>query len=84
LRTYYYKTAVIAGNWNIFTGEFSSISDATSGVWDIDKAGDTAGNIRGSGTDIAANPTLDSPGRLTYQDGSPNPTNDAYSARYNW
>lgn len=84
VRTYYYKTAVVAGNWNVFTGAFSSISNATSGVYDIDKAGDTAATVRASGTDVAANTTQDSPGRLTYRDGSPNPTNGAYGARYNW
>ena len=84
VRTYYYKTAVVAGNWNVFTGAFSSISNATSGVYDIDKAGDTAATVRGWGTDVAANTTQDSPGRLTYRDGSANPTNGAYGARYNW
>ena len=84
LRTYYYKTAVVACNWNIFTGAFSSISNATSGVYDITRAGDTAGNMRASGTDIAANPTQDIPGRITYRDGSPNPIQSGYGPRYNW
>lgn len=84
LRTYYYKTAVQAGNWNVFTAEFSSISNAASGIYDITRAGDTAGNMRVSGTDVAANPSQDYPGTLTYRDGSPNPTNDFYKARNNW
>ena len=84
LRTYYYKTAVQAGNWNVFTAAFSSISNATSGIYDITRAGDTAGNMRASGTDVAANPSQDYPGTLTYRDGSPNPTNDFYQARNNW
>ncbi len=85
VRTYYYKTAVVAGNWNEFTGAFSSgPSNGTAGVYDIDKAGDTSATVRASGTDIAANTTSDSPGRITYQDGSPTPTNGAYGARHNW
>ena len=84
LRTYYYKTAVQAGNWNVFTAEFSSISNAASGIYDITRAGDTAGNMRVSGTDVAANPSQAYPGTLTYRDGSPNPTNDFYPARTNW
>ena len=85
LRTYYYKTAVVAGNWNIFNGTFSSgPSNAASGAYDITRAGDTAGSMRASGTDVAANPSQAYPGTLTYQDGSPNPTNDFYKARNNW
>ena len=85
LRTYYYKTAVVAGNWNEFTGAFSSgPSNAASGVYDITRAGDTSATMRASGTDIAANPSQDYPGTLTYRDGSPTPTNDFYKARNNW
>ena len=85
VRTYYYKTAVVAGNWNEFSGAFSSgPSNGTAGVYDIDKAGDTSATVRASGTDIAANTTSDSPGRITYRDGSPTPTNGAYGARHNW
>ncbi len=84
LRTYYYKTAVRAGNWNVFTASFSSIDNATSGVYDITREGDTAGTMRASGTDVAANPSQNFPGTLTYRDGSPNPTNDFYQARNNW
>ena len=84
VRTYYYKTAVVAGNWNVFDGTFSAISNAASGIYDITRAGDTAGNMRASGTDVAANPSQDYPGTLTYRDGSPNPTNDFYQARNNW
>ena len=63
---------------------FSSVSNADSGVYDITRAGDTAGNMRASGTDVAANPSQPYPGTLTYQDGSPTPTNDFYPARTNW
>ena len=84
LRTYFYKTAVVAGNWNEFNGTFSSISNAVSGYYDIDKAIDTAATGRSAGTDVAANPSQAYPGTLTYRDGSPNPTNDFYQARNNW
>ena len=84
VRTYYYKTDVVAGNWNVFTGAFSSVTNSAIGVYDIDKAGDSAANVRASGTDIATTTSSDSPGRLTYRDGSPDPTNGAYGARHNW
>ena len=85
LRTYYYKTAVKAGNWNVFTGAFSSISNTTvSGVWNIDVGVENTSTMRASGTDVAANPSQAYPGTLTYRDGSPNPTNDFYKARNNW
>ena len=84
VKTYYYKTAVVAGNWNIFNGTFSSISNADSGAYNINGAVDNAGTMRGSGTDVSANPSQPYPGILTYRDGSPNPTNDFYQARNNW
>ena len=85
LRTYYYKTAVKAGNWNVFTGAFSSISNTTvSGVWNLDGQVENTSTMRASGTDVAANPSQAYPGTLTYRDGSPNPTNDFYQARNNW
>lgn len=85
LRTYYYKTAVRNGNWNVFTGAFSSISNTTvSGVWNISASVENTSTMRASGTDIAANPTQDIPGRLTYRDGSPNPIQSGYGPRYNW
>ena len=85
LRTYYYKTAVKAGNWNVFTGAFSSISNTTvSGVWNIAEGVENTSTMRASGTDVAANPSQAYPGTLTYQDGSPNPTNAFYKARNNW
>ena len=84
VKTYFYKTAVVAGNWNIFNGTFSSISNAVSGAYNINGAVDNAGNMRSSGTDVSANPSQAYPGILTYRDGSPNPTNDFYQARNNW
>ena len=57
LRTYFYKTAVVAGNWNVFNGTFSSVSSSVSGAWDIAASADDAAGIRTAGTDIAANTT---------------------------
>ena len=54
LRTYFYKTAVVAGNWNVFNGTFSSISNAVSGAYNIDGAVDNAGTMRASGTDVCS------------------------------
>ena len=84
VRTYFYKTAVVAGNWNVFDGTFSSITNVVSGAWDIAASTDDAADIRAAGTDITANPTQDAPGQLTYRNVSPNPINDDYNARYNW
>ena len=85
LRTYYYKTAVQAGNWNVFTGAFSSITTGiASGAWNIAASVENTSTMRASGTDVAANPTQDIPGRITYRDGSPNPVNSGYGPRYNW
>ncbi len=85
IRTYYYKTAVKQGFWNIFNGEFSLMENtAVSGAWNIDVGVENTSTLRASGTDVAANPSRDYPGALTYRDGSPNPTNDFYQARNNW
>ena len=86
LRTYYYKTAVRNNYWNEFSGAWETAvpSNASSGAWNIDVGVDNAGTMRASGTDVAANPSSTYPGTLTYRDGSPNPTNDFYPARYNW
>ena len=86
LRTYYYKFAVRNNYWNEFNGtwETSVPSNASSGAWNIDNEVDNAGTMRASGVDVAANPSQSQPGRLTFQQGSPNPVNTGYAARYNW
>ena len=84
MRTYFYKTAVRAGNWNVFTGAFSSVTNAVSGAYNITTEVDNAAGMRAAKTDVAANPSQDYPGALTYRDGSPNPTNTFYKARTNW
>ena len=85
LRTYYYKVAVTQGNWNIFNGTFSSISNsAVSGAYNISLTADSAGGMRASGTDVAANPTQNAPGRLVIRDGSATPVQTGYQPRNNW
>ena len=84
LRTYFYKTAVVAGNWNEFNGTFSSVSSSVSGAWDIAASADDAAGIRTAGTDIAANTTQNIPGRMTYRDGSATPIQSGYGARHLW
>jgi len=84
-RQYFYKTAVRNGGWNIFSGVFSpAVTSSYSGVWNIDAGVDNSATMRTSGTDVAAYPTLNVPGRLTYMQGGPNPTGASYGARYNW
>jgi len=85
LRTFFLKTAVRAGNWNVFTGAFSSgPTSAVSGAWDIAASADDAADMRAAGTDAAANPTQDAPGQVVFRDGSPNPVQTGYGPRYNW
>ena len=85
LRTYYYKVAVKQGNWNVFNGSFSSISNsAVSGVWAIGTQVENTSTMKASGTDVAANPSQSQPGRIVITDGSPNPTQTGYQPRYNW
>ena len=85
LRSFYYKTSVRAGAWNIFSGVFDpAVVTEYLGAWNISAGVDNSQTLRASGTDVAANPTQDAPGRLTYQDGNPDPVNKSYPARYNW
>jgi hypothetical protein len=83
-----YKTSVVAGNWNVFSGAFSPALTVTdAGGWDIGANGigvDNSSNLRGSGTDTAANPTPAIPGRLTYMYGAFLPSGATYSAKTNW
>jgi hypothetical protein len=68
LRTFRVATAIRAGYWNVYTGEWST--QPTS-----------ANDISDWGTDQAANPSYSVPGELVYLDGSPNPILDDYEAR---
>ncbi len=66
LRTRRLTTAIRAGQWNIFTGQFSPAPTV---------AVDTLA------TDSAATPTRTAPGDLVYKTGKPNPVVDAYKAK---
>ena len=79
------KTSVRAGAWNIFSGVFDpAVVTEYLGAWNISAGVDNSQTLRASGTDVAANPSQSAPGRLTYQDGNPDPVNKSYPARYNW
>ena len=81
-----YKTGIKAGNWNEFTGKWSSDpAVAYSGGWNNASSVDNAATLKASGTDIAANPTQADPGRLTFSVGSGNvPSTQSYATRYLW
>jgi hypothetical protein len=66
LRSYRQTTAIRAGNFNIYTGQFSSAPTV---------AVDTLA------TDNAASPTRSAPGQLTYKTGKYVPVNDDYKAK---
>ncbi len=59
-------SAIRAGAWNAYSGEFSPA---------------VTGELTDFGVDEAANPTRSVPGELAYMDGSPNPTTDEYSKK---
>ena len=84
-RQFFYKTAVRNGGWNIFSGVFSpAVTSSYSGVWNISAGVDNSATMRTSGTDVAAYPTQDVPGRLTFMYGNPTPSGSLYNPRYNW
>ena len=83
-----YKTAVRAGNWNEYTGTWSSDPTvANTGGYDIANGVDLSPTLKASGVDHAANPSSARPGELTAfsASGTPNaPTNLDYKPRYLW
>ena len=84
MRSINYKTSVIAGNWNIFSGAFSpALSVTEAGGWSIADGVDQSSDLRGSGTDVAANPTQLIPGKLRFYIGSGAEAAN-YSAKTNW
>jgi len=87
-REYFYKTAVVNGQWNIFSGVFDpAVTSAYSGAWNISASVDNANTLRASGTDIAAGLGHRSglaPGLLTFMYGNPLASGTTYSARTNW
>ncbi len=88
VRNRLYKTAVRAGNWNEYTGTWSSDPTvANTGGYDIANGVDLSPTLKASGVDHAANPSSARPGELTAfsASGTPNaPTNLDYKPRYLW
>ena len=66
LRTRRLTTAIRAGQWNIYTGQFSPAPTVA---------------VDSLATDSAATPTRSAPGDLVYKTGKPNPVVDAYKAK---
>lgn len=58
------STAFRNGNFNLYTGKYSSVTTATDSL----------------GSDVAANPTGSNPGRLVYQLSKPKPVSTSYKA----
>jgi len=81
-----YKQAIVANKWNEYSGAWDSSFpvNAVSGAWNISSSVDNAASMSASGTDVAGNPSSDVPGKLTFLDGSPNPTNQGYAKKTNW
>ena len=80
-----YKTSIVSGNWNIFSGTFSpALLVQDLGAWDIAASTDDSSSLRSNATDTAANPTPAIPGRLTYMYGAIAPSGATYSPRTNW
>ena len=77
-----------AGNWNEYTGTWSSDpTGANTGGYDIANGVDLSPTLKASGVDHAANPSSARPGELTAfsASGTPNaPTNLDYKPRYLW
>lgn len=85
IRTYYYKTAVVNGQWNIFSGVFDpAVTNALAGAWNISGSAENAGTMIPDKTDTTANPTMDAPGQLTFMYGNPLASGATYKPRYNW
>jgi|TARA_R110000744_G_scaffold4455_1_gene16088 hypothetical protein len=87
IRVRLYKTQVKAGNWNEFTGSWTSGSPAVvnSGGWSNTENEDQSLVLKASGTDVAANPTSTIPGKLQFFVGSGNqPSTQSYATRYLW
>jgi len=84
-RTVQYKTNVVAGNWNIFSGAFDpALTSTVGGGWNIIGGADQGGTLIPDKTDKAANPSAAEPGHLAYMAGNPLPTTGLYAPRTNW
>jgi len=81
-----YKTSVVAGNWNVFSGAFSpALSTTIAGGWNIIGDAEQGGTLVPDKTDKAANPSAEEPGHLAYMAGNLGvPNTGLYSARTTW
>lgn len=68
VRTRKLTTAIRAGYWNIYSGEWSTSVDVVEDTFS---------------TDDAASPTRSAPGELTYKTGAPVPVQDDYKPKTN-
>ena len=86
IRVRLYKAGIRAGDWNEFTGKWSSDPAVVySGGWNSSGDVDNSTTLVASGTDVAANPTQDIPGYLTFFSNSGNmPSTQPYAKRYLW
>lgn len=76
VRSNRFATAFRAGNFNLYTGNYSSVTTAVDAFWDI--SNDTTSS---TSTDNAATPTRTAPGELTYKLGQKVPVSTTYSAK---
>ena len=84
-RTLQYKTAIVAGNWNSFSGAFSpALTSTVGGGWSIVDSAEQGGTLIADKTDKAANPSAAEPGQLAYMVGNPIPTTGFYARKTNW
>ncbi len=84
MRVRLYKTGVRAGNWNEYSGTWSSDPAVVeSGGWDIGASADDSSDLDGNKTDHAANPTSAEPGELQYVLGQV-PVQTGYKPKYLW
>ena len=81
-----YKTSVVAGNWNVFSGAFDpALSVSNAGGWNVLGNVDQSSDLVGNKTDKAANPSAEEPGHLAYMGGNLGvPNTGLYSARTTW
>ena len=85
IRSLNYKSGVVAGNWNVYSGAFDpALLSTIAGGWSIKDDDEQGGTLVGDKTDRAANPTQDEPGRLAYMAGAPAPTTGNYARRTLW
>ena len=82
IRSLDYKTSVVAGNWNSFSGAFSpALSTTIAGGFNVIGGVEQGGTLVPDKTDKAANPSAAEPGHLAYLAGAKIPTTGLYARR---